>query len=221
MDLLTIQRKNAGLQNRSLYASNVYGGGSGEEEKAERINTIVKKVNAKSPIKTKWGGLDYPIDISDYGQFLSTLQTLSWVLRDLGYDITYLSKNGLHYQNADYIGYSNLFDLKEGKIIALIAVGKEGKHYRISRDGSTLRIRKFDNVTRAIAPLGTAVDPGSKPMSPGLVKEVVRVMKTQSALDPKDPLALRRFGRIVQSKALKPVGAGMLKSQLAIQFKKV
>jgi hypothetical protein len=222
MDLLTIQRKNAGFQNRWPYNGMAYATGeSGSDEKADRINTIVKKVEAKGPIKNKWGGTDYPIDISDYGQFLSTLQTLSWVLRDLGYDITFLSKGGLHYQNADYIGYSNLFDLKESKILAIVAVGKQGKHYRISRDGSSLRIRRFDNVTRAIAPLGTTVDPGSKVMSPNLVKEIVRVMKTQSALDPKDPLALRRFGRIVQSKALKPVGAGVLKSQLAIQFKKV
>lgn len=222
MDLLTIQRKNAGFRDRFYYGATVGSPeGSASDEKAERINSIVKRVEAKSPIKNRWGGNDYPIDISDYGQFLSTLQTLSWVLRDLGYDISYLTKGGLHYQNADYLGYSGLFDLREGKILALVAVGRDGKHFRITRDGSSLRIRKFDNITRAIAPLGTAVDPGSKVMSPGLVKEVVRVMKTQSALDPKDPLALRRFGRIVQSKALKPVGAGMLKSQLKIQFTKV
>src|SRR4051812_17114846 len=161
MDLLTIQRKNAGLQNRWPYSGLAYdAGASATDEKADRINTIVKKVAAKAPFKNRWGGNDYPIDISDYGQFLSTLQTLSWVLRDVGYDLTFLSKGGLHYRNTDYIGYSNLFDTKESKINALVAVGKEGKHYRIPRDGSSLRIRRFDNVTRAIAPLGTAVDPG-------------------------------------------------------------
>lgn len=218
MDLMTIQRKNAGLANR--FGLN-YPQPVGGEDKEERINSLVKRVNAKEPVKNRWGGSDYPIDVADYGQFISALQTLSWVLRDTGFEIQYLSKGGLQYNSNDYYGHASLFDPTQSKIQALVALGRDGKHYRITRDGTTLRIRRFDNVTRAIAPLTTTTDPGSKPISPGLVKEVVRVMKTQSALDPKDPTALRRFGRIVQSKALKPTGAGLLKSQLAIQFKKV
>ena len=159
--------------------------------------------------------------MSDYGQFLASLQTLSWVLRDLGYDINYLTKGGLHYDNTDDLSYPGLFDRQQGKIVALVAIGKDGKHFRFTRGGGTLKVRKFDNVTRAIAPVADGGDPSAKVISPTLVKEIVRVMKTQSALDPKSDVALRRWGRIVQNKALKPCGAGILKSQLQLQFKKV
>jgi hypothetical protein len=219
MDLLTIQRKNAGWDGRYPFAQAVPSGGG--EDKEARINDIVKKVNASSPIKNRWGGTDYPIDVSDYGQFLSTLQCLSWVLRDVGYDITMLTRNGLHYHGSDYLGYNVLFDAKQGKIVALVAVGKDGRHFRFSRDGSGLRVRKFDNVTRAIAPMSASGDSGSKPISASIVKEIVRVMKSQSALNPKDETSLRRWGRIVQSKSLKPCGAGVLKSLLNLQFRKM
>lgn len=219
MDLMTIQRKNAGWDNR--YPSPATPGGSGDEEKAARINDIVKKVNATGPIKNRWGGTDYPIDVSDYGQFLSTLQCLSWVLRDVGYDITMLTRNGLHYHGSDYLGYNALFDAKQGKIVAMVAVGKDGRHFRFSRDENGLRVRKFDNVTRAIAPISSSGDNGSRPISPSIAKEIVRVMKSQSSLNPKDELSLRRWGRIVQSKSLKPCGAGVLKSLLNLQFRKM
>jgi hypothetical protein len=219
MDLLTIQRKNQGLENRYPFA--VPCSPCGSEDKEARINDLVKKVDATKPFKNKWGGTDYPIDVSDYGQFLSTLQTLSWVLRDVGYDITYLTRNGLHYSNDNYLGYAPLFDTKQGKIVALVAVGKDGRHFRFSKDSSGLRVRKFDNVTRAIAPVSASGDSGSKAISTSLVKEIVRVMKTQSTLDPKDESSLRRWGRIVQGKSLKPCGAGMLKSMLNLQFRKM
>lgn len=220
MDLMTIQRKNLGFSNHYLSQGSPVGSNTGEERE-DRINDIVKKVNATAPIKNKWGGKDYPVDVSDYGQFLSTLQTLSWVLRDVGYDITYLTRNGLQYDGNSYLSYSNLFDQRQGKIVALIAIGKAGKHFRISHDANTLRIRKFDNVTRAIAPISSSGDTGSRPMNAAIVKEIVRVMKTQSNLNPKDETSLRRFGRIVQSKSLKPCGAGVLKGLLNLQFRKV
>lgn len=218
MDLMTIQRKNAGLESRYPFNSVPVTAGDSKEE---RINDIIKKVKAKGPTKNRWGGTDYPIDISDYGQFLSTLQCLSWVLRDIGYDITYLTRNGLHYNGGDYLGYSNLFDKKQGKIVALVAIGKDSRHFRISHDASGLRIRKFDNVARAIAPLSSSGDSGSRPFSSAMASEVVRVMKTQSSLNPNDEQSLRRWGRIVQSKSLKPCGAGVLKSLLNLQFKRM
>jgi hypothetical protein len=220
MDLMTIQRKNYGWADRaSLYPSPV--GSNNSEERAERIKDLVKKVNAKAPVKNRWGGQDYPIDVSDYGQYLSTLQTLSWVLRDVGYDASYLTRNGLHYSGSDYLGYSGLFDTKQGKIVALVAIGKDGRHFRFSRDASGLRVRKFDNVARAIAPLSSSGDSGSRPISDAMVKEIVRVMKTQSGLNPSDEQSLRRWGRVVQSKSLKPCGAGVLKSLLNLQFKRM
>ena len=220
MDLLTIQRKNFGWENRGgMYGSPV--GSNNSEEREDRINDIVKKVNATAPIKNRWGGKDYPVDVSDYGQFLSTLQTLSWVLRDVGYDVTYLTRNGLQYDGNSYLSYTNLFDQKQGRIVALIAIGKDGRHFRISHDANTLRIRKFDNVTRAIAPISSSGDTGSRPITASIVKEIVRVMKSQSNLNPKDENSLRRWGRIVQSKSLKPCGAGVLKGLLNLQFRKV
>jgi len=195
MDLLSIQRKNFSMQNR--WGSNPYPEREGaSEEKADRISQLVKRVDAKKPIKTKWGGKDYPVDIKDYGQFMSTLQTLSWVLRDVGYDISYLTRNGLQYGNGDYLNYPVLFDNKQSKVVALVAIGKDGRHYRFSRDGSSLRVRKFDNVTRAIAPMPSVGDPSSKPISADMVKEIVRVMKSQSMLNPGDEASLRRWGRV-------------------------
>lgn len=217
MDLMTIQRKNIGWENRYVPSSV---GGNGDDREA-RINDIVKKVNASGPVKNRWGGKDYPVDVADYGQFLSTLQCLSWVLRDIGYDMTYLTKSGLHYANNAYCSYSNLFDAKQSKVCALVAAGKDGRHFRFSRDGSGLRVRRFDNITRAIAPMAASGDSGSKPITASMVKEIVRVMKSQSALNPKDETSLRRWGRVVQSKSLKPCGAGVLKSLLNLQFRKM
>lgn len=219
MDLLTLQRKNFDLSNR--YGSPMAVPGSGSDDKADRISDLVTKTNLKGPKKNKWGGNDYPIDVSDYGQFLSSLQCLSWVLRDAGYDIVYLTKGGLHYSGTEYLAYSGLFDRQAGKISAIVAVGKDGRHYRFSRDGKQLRIRKFDNITRAIAPMRDGDTSGTKTISAQIAKEIVRVMKTQSILNPEDDKSLRRWGRIVQNKALRPVGAGILKSALKLQFKKV
>jgi hypothetical protein len=227
MDILSLQKKNIALAGGPGYHGDKYGavpmgvGGDGSEARADRINDVVKRVKANGPVTNKWGGKDYPIDIGDYGQFLSALQTISWVLRDGGYEIQYLTRNGLQYQSDTYYSYPNLFDVKSGKIVAMVASGKDGRYYRFSRDDKNLKIRRFDSLTRAIAPMRDGGEVGGKDLSASLVKEVVRVMKSQSRLDPKDGESLRRFGRIVQSKALKPVGAGMLKSQLKIQFTKV
>ena len=218
MDIMTLQRKNFELANR--FGSCVPSC-DGDGAKEDRINSLVKQTTIKKPTKNKWGSNDYPIDVGDYGQFLSSLQTLSWVLRDLNYDISYLTKGGLHYSGTDYLSYPGLFDRQGGKILALVAIGKDGRHYRFNRVNGQLRIRKYDNITRAIAPMRDNDTSGTRPISPQIAKEIVRVMKTQSILNPADPLSLRRWGRVVQNKSLKPVGAGVLKSLLKLQFRKV
>ena len=220
MDLMTLQRKNLSMGSRYGMGVTV-GGGNASEEKEDRINDLVKRTNSSKPTTNRWGGKDYPIDLSDYGQWMSTLQTLSWVLRDCGYEIHYLTRNGLHFTNTDYCSYPALFDTKQSKVIALVATGKDGRHFRFSHDGDGLRVRKFDNITRAIAPMAASADPNSKPCSASMVKEIVRVMKSQSLLDPKDPQSLRKWGRVVQNKALKPCGAGVLKGLLNLQFRKM
>jgi hypothetical protein len=218
MDLFTIQRRIKNLDNRLSVPVNP--GGDGDEAKIDRINDLVKKVNSKKPFKNKWGGKDYPVDVADYGQFISTLQSLSWVLRDLGYDAVWLTRGGLSYANDSYYSYPNLFDKTGQKIVALVAVGSGGKSYRFTRDSSTLRIRSFTSTARALAPCRDGDTSGTKPLSPTVAKQLVQVMKTQSNLDPSDPNSLRRWGRLVQQKSLAPIGGGPLKNQLKIEFKK-
>jgi hypothetical protein len=78
VDIFTLQKKNHEIANR-------FCGPPGTESSEDRINDLVKKVAAKKPIKNKYGGKDYPIDVSNYGQFVAALETLSWILKDLGY----------------------------------------------------------------------------------------------------------------------------------------
>lgn len=218
MDLFTIQRRIKNLDNRLNVPTLV--GGENNDAKVDRVNDLIKKVNAKKPVKNRWGGKDYPVDVSDYGQFVSTLQSLSWILRDMGYDAVWLTRGGLSYGSDNYYSYPNLFDKTGQKIVALVAIGKAGKCYRFTRDSKTLRIRSFDNSSRALAPCRDGDTAGTKPMNATVAKQLVQVMKTQSNLDPSDPNSLRRWGRSVQSKALKPIGGGPLKNQLKIEFKK-
>src|SRR5271157_5553549 len=183
MDLMTLQRKNYDLGKRS-YGTPSGISGSSDDSQQDRINDLVRRTNLSKPKDTKWGGKEYPINVSEYGQFLSSLQTLAWVLRDVGFDVQYLTKGGLHYTNTEYLSYPGLFDPEAGKISALVAIGKEGKHYRFSRDGKELRVRKFDNLSRALSPMRDGDTAGTKPVSPAIAKEIVRVMKTQSILNP-------------------------------------
>ena len=217
MDIFTIRRRLNNLDQKMnvpcIPCANT------PEEKEDRINDIVKKVNAKKPIKNKWGGKDYPIDVNDYGQFMSALQSLSWILRDMGYDSIWLTKGGLHYSSEQYYGYPQLFDRATEKVAALVAVGKNGNCYRFTRDDKTLRIRGFSSTTRAIAPVSDKNSAGSRPFNSSAVKQLVNIMKTQSNLNPEDPLSLRRWGRVVQNKSLAAIGGGPLKNQLKIVFK--
>jgi hypothetical protein len=221
MDLFTLRRRLSNLSDRSPYgAVPATVGGDGDDAKADRVNDLIKKVNARKPTKNRWGGQDYPIDVSDYGQYLAALQSLSWVLRDMGYDAVWLTRGGLSYDNNQYYGYPALFDKSQQKIVALVAVGNAGKCYRFTRDGKQLRIRSFSSLARALAPCNDGDPSGTKAINPAMVKQLVQVMKTQSNLDPEDSTSLRRWGRVIQNKSLKPVGGGVLKSQIKIEFKK-
>lgn len=214
MDIFTLQKKNHEFANR-FQCGMV--GGSGSDASEDRINDLVKKVNASKPIKNKYGGKDYPIDVGNYGQFVAALETLSWILKDLGYDIHWLTRGGLVYKGDNYYSFPNLFDLKASKIVAIVAIGPDS-HYRISRDTKTLRIRKFDNMTRAIAPMQDGNTTGTKPVNASTARELVNILKSQSGLDPDNADSLRNWGRVIKSR--KPIGAGNLKSQLKTEFRK-
>jgi hypothetical protein len=211
MDIFTLQKKNHEIANRFQM------GASGTASGEDRINDLVKKVTASKPVKNKYGGKDYPIDVSNYGQFVAALETLSWILKDLGYDIQWLTRGGLVYKGDNYYSFPNLFDLKSSKIVAIVAIGTD-KHYRISRDSKTLRIRRFDNMTRAIAPMQDGNTTGTKPVNASTARELVNILKGQSNLDPENSDSLRNWGRVIRSRT--PVGAGNLKSQLKTEFRK-
>lgn len=214
MDLFTIQSRLKGL-NRSFGNASV---GGGSPAAGDRVKELLKKVNARKPFSNKWGGQDYPINVADYGQFLSTLQTLSWILGDMGYTIHYLTRSGLTYDRDQYLNHSNLFDRTQGHVVALVAVGKQGNHYRFTRDGKTLRIRSFNDVGRALAPTRDNDTAGTRPMGAGAVKEIVRFMARQSVLDPSKDEAIRKWGRVISN--MKPVTGGLIKNQLKLEFKK-
>lgn len=211
MDIFTLQKKNheIGLRNSPL--------STGSEASVDRINDLVKRVTAKKPIKSKYGGKDYPIDVGNYGQFVAALETLSWILKDLGYDIQWLTRGGLVYKSDNYYSFPNLFDLKASKIVAIVAIGVDS-HYRISRDSKTLRIRKFDNMTRAIAPMQDGDTTGTKPVNSSTARELVSILKSQSGLNPENSDSLRNWARVIKTR--KPVGSANLKSQLKTEFRK-
>jgi hypothetical protein len=219
MDLMTIQKRNYNLSNR-VYPPPVTVNSGSSDAAEERLSDAVKRVNASKPFANRWGGKDYPVDINDYGQFLSTMQTLSWVLADIGYESHYLTTGGLTYSSTNYVMHPGLFDRSSGKIVAMVAVGKDGSCFRFSRGGGKLRVRKFTNLTRALAPL-RGDDPGSQPLTTQTIKEIVRLMRSQSLLNPADARSMQRWGKLVQSRALKPIGGGPLKNQLKIVFSKV
>lgn len=214
MDIFTLQKKNHEFANRFHCG---VAGGSGSDASEDRINDLVKKVNASKPIKNKYGGKDYPIDVSNYGQFVAALETLSWILKDLGYDIHWLTRGGLVYKSDNYYSFPNLFDLKASKIVAIVAIGSDD-HYRISRDSKTLRIRKFENMTRAIAPMRDGDTTGTKPVNSSTARELVSILKSQSGLNPENSDSLRNWARVIKTR--KPVGSANLKSQLKTEFRK-
>jgi hypothetical protein len=141
-------------------------------------------------------------------------------LGDIGYEAHYLTTGGLTYSGTNYVMHPGLFDRNSGKIVAMVAVGKDGSCVRFSRGGGKLRIRKFTSLTRALAPL-RGDDPGAQPLTTQTVKEIVRLMRSQSLLNPADARSMQRWGKLAQTRALKPIGGGPLKNQLKIVFAKV
>jgi hypothetical protein len=185
---------------------------------ADRLKDLTKRVNASKPVKNRWGGKDYPIDVADYGQFIGALQTLQWLFRDMGYEIHWLTGAGLTYGGSDYYSNSQLFDRQGAKVVALVAVGKDGSCFRVTRDGTHLRYRAFKDSARALTPLRSGEDPGSRALSAGLAKEIVKIVSAGSKVDPSDPKSLQRWGRLINT--LKPVFASPLKARVKMEFRK-
>jgi hypothetical protein len=215
MDAMTLARR---LQGFRRWDSPVSVQSSAGSDIADRLKDLTKRVNASKPVKNRWGGKDYPIDVADYGQFIGALQTLQWLLRDMGYEIHWLTSGGLLYSGHDYYNHSQIFDRQGAKVSALVAVGKDGYSFRVSRDGSTLRYRSFKDNGRALSPLRSGVDPGSRALSSGLAKEIVKIASAGSKVDPSDPKSLQRWGRIIGN--LKPVLATPLKAKVKMEFRK-
>ena len=219
MDLLTLQRKSQDLGQRGFPMT---ASADGAEGKKDRILDLVKRVKATKPVKNRWGSKDQPINVEIYGEFLSALQTLSWVLKDMGFGCLFLTRNGISYDTTDYHTHSVLFDPKQAKIVALVALSK-GKdlNFKIARDNKTLRIKRYTDEHRAVAPMPAGSFIGSKSLDASTVKELVEVMKRHTNLDPDDADSLKKFGRLMANEFYQPKGASVFQSKMKMEFRKV
>lgn len=216
MDLLTLQKKSQSLDCRSPV---VCPGGQSKIEAGERAGDLVKRIAATKPTKNRWGGKDYPINVADYHEFMGALQSLTWILRDMGFECCYLTRNGLTYDQNKLMSHASLVRRDTGKVVALVASGG-GNHFRFSRDQKTLRIRRFDAYGQAIAPMADGIVSGSKPISKQAIGELVKVMTQQSELKP-DPDSLIKWGRKIMNKGIKPYGTVAFQGRMKSEFRKV
>ena len=220
MDLLSLQRKNNEL-NRACPQRDV-----NPDEESERIMDLVKKVKSTKATKNRWGGQSYPINVTNYGEFVSALQTLSWILRDMGFQCKFLTRTGISYDKGEYHSHASLFDNKASKIVALVALSPakkkdEVKHFKIGRDQKSLRIRSYTDEGRALAPMSAGVFAGSQELGTTTVKEIVKVMQQHTNLDPENADSLRKFGRLVMNAGYQATGGSTLKSRMKMEFSKV
>ena len=216
MDLMTLSTKSKELDYRCSSINN-------PEQEGERATDIVKQVKAKSAIKNRWGGKTHPIDIRNYLSFIGALQSLGWIFRDMGFDVKFLTRNGLLYDQSKMTQHGKLYSVETGKIAALILTtsGKEGNyHYRITRDKIGLRIRRFETYGQAVAPVTDFNASGTKAFSVQTVKELVKIMNRQSTLMP-DEESLIKWGRSVQHGRIKPYGTAPFKNMMKNEFRKV
>jgi len=219
MDILALQKKNNDLNSAS---GNVRKNSSPDEER-DRIMDLVKQVKSTKATKNKWGGQNYPINVSNYGEFVSALQTLSWILRDMGFQCKFLTRTGITYDKGEYHSHVSLFDGKASKIVALVALSpakKEGKHFKVGRDQNSLRIRSYTDEGRALAPMSAGVFSGSQALGDATVREIVKVMQQHTNLDPENTDSLRKFGRLVMNTGYKLMGGSALKTRMKMEFTK-
>lgn len=219
MDPMSIAKEVNSLHNRPEYGAVASMNGSPNGETAARMKDLAKQVKAKGKFKNRWGGDSYPIDVGNYGQFITTLQSIAWIMRDMGFAPRYLTQSGLVYDQNEIVLHRNLFNDRGAKVVALVCTSDRG-HYRFSRDTKTIRVRKFEDVGHAVAPFRDGTTTGTKPMSPGLADELVKVMAGRSDLNPESLDSTIRFGQWIRQDYNKPRSAVVAKSKLRMEFKK-
>lgn len=217
MDLLTLAKK-IRFGNHSDAPTPV--GTASKDASAERLSQYVKRTTAKGPTKNQWGGKDDPIDVSDYQEFAAALTGMAWILRDMGYDVHYMTSNGLSYDMSQIYLHPPMFNRSTGKIVALIA-STTSKHFRITRGDGKLRVRSFPDYGRAIAPVRDNETAGTQPFNASTTKELVRVLKRQTRLNPGDADSIVKWGRIMKNGLYKPKGVVLAKNLLKNEFSKV
>lgn len=217
MDLLTLARK---LRTGGANPNTPVSPSSGNKEAAaDNLGQLVKRTSARSAVKNKWGGKDYPIDVNDYQEFVSALTGMGWILRDIGYDLCYLTTNGLTYDWSNIWSHAAQFNKTSGKIVAIVA-SSNGTHFRITRANGKLRIRNFKEYGRAIAPVHDGMTAGTSEMSKQALKEVIKVLMRQTRLDPDDADSIVKWGRLIKNGLYRPRTATLAKSYIRNEFQK-
>lgn len=217
MDLLSFQDRKKRLGDTMRYHN------AGHKE--ERVMDIVKQVRATKPIKNRWGDKVYPIDLSNYGEFITTLQSLSWVLEEMGFDIRFMTSAGTNYACSEYYMHDRLFDPSISKVVCLVALSdrKDGPHFKFARDGKKLVVKSYTNTGQALAPMSKGPLKGAKEISRSTVKKLIDVMNHHTNLDPEDENTWKNFGRAVSSDKLTIPNSSrvsLLKQNLKTEFRK-
>lgn len=217
MDPMSIAKEVNSLHNRPEYSSIGHSAPAGET--AARMKDLAKQVSAKKKFKNRWGGETYPIDVTNYGQFITTLQSIAWIMRDMGYTPKYLTQSGLVYDQTEVVLHRNLFNDRGAKVVALVCTSDRA-HFRFSRDSKTIRVRKFEDIGHAVAPLRDGQVTGTKPLSATVADELVKVMSGRSDLNPESMDSTIKFGQWIRQDSNKPRTAVVAKSKLRMEFKK-
>lgn len=210
MDPMTIARNNITPTNR-LPAT-------GDTE--NRLSDLVKQTSGKkNPGKGVYDQPLYNIDVSRYSEFLGVLTTLSWIMRDMGYEIRYLTQSGMTYSDQELPLYNHLYTESGTRVVALVAIGNHVT-YRFSRDRTGLRLRKFDDHSEAIAPMRDGNITGTKRMSPATVREIAKFAARRTDFDLTGPEGVRSFGRYVRLTANQPRTHQTARTRLRMEFRK-
>lgn len=189
---------------------------SGEAE--SRLNDVVRQTKGKKT-KGTWGQDLYPVDVSNYSEFIGVLTTLGWIMRDLNYEVRYLTQSGMTYNDQEMPLHSHLYNESGTRIVALVAVGNTAT-YRFTRDSKGLRLRKFDDHAQAIAPMRDGNITGTKRIDPATMREITRFAKRQTDFDLTDDKDVRAYGKHVRLSANKPRIAQTAKTRLRMEFRK-
>lgn len=185
----------------------------------DRLKDVFAQTRQKRTQKNSWGGQSYPINVGDYVQYLGALTTISWILRDAGYNVQFMSQSGMLYDSREMVTHRHLYNPSGAKIVALVA-NREDDVYRISRDSKQLRLRKFKELSQAIGPMRDGNLSGTKPIQASTAKELVKFMKTRKELDPGSMDSVIEFSRFVRHSANRPRTAQVAKGRLRMEFRK-